>query len=141
MSSKIYAGADAEPAEKLIWPQMDGDNTLSAGSSDKGDPQTRRAEMQREVERRIQEARQAGFQDGLTTAKTAAAAEIKSLNERVAKTIADLAELRPRLRRQAEGDLVKLALAIAKRILHRELAVDPQAMRGERCQRQRLGLF
>jgi len=130
MSSKIYAAADAEPAEKLVWPEMDGDNTPSAGSNDRGDLQARRAEMQREVERRIQEARQAGFQDGLATAKTAAAAEIKTLNERVAKTVADLSELKPRLRRQAEGDLVKLALAIAKRILHRELAVDPEAMRG-----------
>src|SRR5206468_2138264 len=117
-------------AEKLVWPEMDGESTPTAGAIDRGDPQARRAEAQRDVERRIQEARQAGFQDGLATAKTAAAAEIKALNERVSKTIADLAELRPRLRRQAEGDLVKLSLAIAKRILHRELAVDPQAMRG-----------
>jgi flagellar assembly protein FliH len=41
-----------------------------------------------------------------------------------------MVELRPRLRRQAESDLVKLSLAIARRILHRELSVDPEAMRG-----------
>src|SRR5437868_13765144 len=128
MSSKIYAGADAGPAKTLVWPQVEGENV--PGSGDSGDPQARRAEMQREAERRIQEARQAGFQDGLATAKTAAAAEVKGLSERVARTIADLVELRPRLRRQAEADLVKLALAIARRILHRELGVDPEAMRG-----------
>jgi flagellar assembly protein FliH len=127
MSSKIYAGGDAGPAQPLVWPHVDGDIVPEGG---RGDPQTRRAEIEREAERRIQEARQAGFQDGVATAKTAAAAEIKGLSERVARTIADLAELRPRLRRQAEGDLVKLALAIARRILHRELAVDPEAMRG-----------
>src|SRR6478672_2075139 len=106
MSSKIYAGAGAGPAEKMVWPEMDGESATGAGSADRGDPQARRAEMQREMERRIQEAHQAGFQDGLATAKTAAAAEIKTLNERVAKTIVDLVEMRPRLRRQAEGDLV-----------------------------------
>src|SRR5262249_50250608 len=42
----------------------------------------------------------------------------------------ELAELRPRLRRQAEADLLKLAFAIARRILHRELNVDPEALRG-----------
>ena len=76
------------------------------------------------------ESRQAGFQEGAATAKSAAATEIKALEQRVAETIAALAELRPRLRRQAEADLVKLSLAIARRILHRELSVDPEAMRG-----------
>jgi flagellar assembly protein FliH len=127
MSSKIYAGVAAKPAERMVWPQVDGDAVLEGGS---GDPQARRAEIEREAERRVQEARQAGYQDGLAAAKTDAAAEIKGLSERVARTIVDLAELRPRLRRQAEADLVKLALAIARRILHRELAVDAEAMRG-----------
>jgi flagellar biosynthesis/type III secretory pathway protein FliH len=102
MSSKIYTGATAGPAEPLVWPQVDGDAVLEGGS---GDTQGRRAEVEREAERRIQEARQAGYQDGLATAKTAAAAEIKGLSERVARTIVDLSELRPRLRRQAEADL------------------------------------
>ena len=130
MSSKIYASEDAGPAEKLIWPEVHGDAAPGSIGTDRSDPQARRAEVQREAERRAQEARQAGFQDGLAAAKAAAAAEIKTLSERVARTIADLVELRPRLRRQAEADLVKLALAIARRILHRDLAVDPQALRG-----------
>jgi flagellar assembly protein FliH len=130
MSSKIYAGASGQPAEPLIWPRVDGNAARDSGGGDRGDSEARQAEMQREAERRVQEARQAGFQDGLATAKTAAAAEIKALNERVGRSILELVELRPRLRRQAEADLVKLALAIARRILHRELAVDPEAMRG-----------
>ena len=35
-----------------------------------------------------------------------------------------------RLRREAEADLVKLSLAIARRVLRRELAVDPDALHG-----------
>src|SRR5207302_8272193 len=94
------------------------------------DPQSRLAQLERDIDRRLQEARQAGYQEGAAAAKAASAAEIKALGERVAKTVAELTELRPRLRRQAEADLLKLALAIARRILHRELAVDPAAMRG-----------
>jgi flagellar assembly protein FliH len=39
-----------------------------------------------------------------------------------------LALLRPRLRRDAEADVVRLSLAIARRILRREMSVDPSAM-------------
>src|SRR5689334_15724243 len=130
MSSKIYSRDASHPAEPWVWPQIDGCGTLETGAVSPGDPQAKRAELQRETERRLQEARSAGFQEGLASAKVAAAAEIKQLQEQVAQTVARLAELRPRLRRQAEADVVKLALAIARRILHRELAVDGEAMRG-----------
>ena len=50
--------------------------------------------------------------------------------EKLAQSIADLAQMRGRLRKQAEGDTVKLSLAIAKRVLRREMAMDPDAMRG-----------
>ena len=39
-------------------------------------------------------------------------------------------DLRARLRREAEADMVQLALAIARRVLRRELAVDPDALHG-----------
>jgi flagellar assembly protein FliH len=50
--------------------------------------------------------------------------------ERLAHSIDALAALGGRTRREAEGDLLKLAVAIARRILHRELAVDPDAVSG-----------
>ena len=82
MSSRIYPRDDSQPAEPLVWPQVDG--TIPFGKAgESGDPQARREELQREIERRVQEARSAGFQDGLASAKTAAAAEIKALNEKV----------------------------------------------------------
>jgi flagellar assembly protein FliH len=129
MSSKIYARGEPQPVEPLVWPQADGDLPMTAAGGERRD-QARRTEQQHEIERRVQEARTAGFQEGAVSTKAAAAAEVKALQEKVGETIAAMAELRPRLRRQAEADLVKLALAIARRILHRELAVDPEAMRG-----------
>jgi flagellar assembly protein FliH len=50
--------------------------------------------------------------------------------ERFAATIGELTLLRPRLRQQAESDTIRLALAIARRVLRRELSVDPEALRG-----------
>jgi flagellar assembly protein FliH len=41
-----------------------------------------------------------------------------------------MAGLRHNIRREAEEELVRLALAIARRILHRELSVDPDALMG-----------
>ena len=130
MSSKIYTRVHAKPAEPFAWPHVEGGEIIASGIGDPADPKTRMAQLEREMDRRLHEARQTGFQEGLHSAKAAAAAEIKSLTERVAKAVAELAEIRPRLRRQAEADLLKLALAIARRIIHRELAVDPAAIQG-----------
>src|SRR5690348_16815430 len=109
MSSKIYARVDAKPAEPLTWPRVEGDVVFAHVTHDPAaDPQSRLAQLERDVDRRLKEARQAGHQEGAAAAKAASAAEIKALGERVAKTVAELAELRPRLRRQAEADLLKL---------------------------------
>jgi flagellar assembly protein FliH len=50
--------------------------------------------------------------------------------ERLAQSIEDLASLRARLRSEAEADLVQLSLAIARRVLRREMAIDPEALHG-----------
>ena len=48
--------------------------------------------------------------------------------ERLAQSVKQLADVRPRLCKEAEVDLLRLALAIAQRVLHRELNVDPTAL-------------
>lgn len=126
MSSKIYPRGETRAAERLLWPRVGTDP--SSDSDD--DPATRVAVAEQAVERRVQEARQTGFQEGLTAARSELDAGVRQLEERVARTVAELAEMRPRLRRQAESDLVKLSIAIARRVLHRELVADPDALRG-----------
>jgi len=49
---------------------------------------------------------------------------------RLARTIEELSGLRQRYRHEAEEDVIALAMAIARRILHRELTVDPDALLG-----------
>jgi flagellar assembly protein FliH len=81
-------------------------------------------------EAQLREAHDAGLREGEAAGRRRAAAEYQAAIERTAQSIKELAGLRARLRHEAEGDLVQLALAIARRILRRELAVDPDALRG-----------
>jgi flagellar assembly protein FliH len=76
------------------------------------------------------EAYQRGFAEGQATGKEQAAAELKPVLDRMAQTLAELISVRSRLRREAEKDLLKLAIAIARRVLHRELTIDPESIEG-----------
>jgi len=88
------------------------------------------AQLQRQAEQRIREAHAAGIKEGETAGRNRAAAELQPVIDRLGRAIEEISALRARLRREAEGDMVKLSLAIARRILRRELAVDPDALHG-----------
>jgi len=87
-------------------------------------------QIQKQCEQRIADARAAGLREGEAAARARAAAEVQPVLDKLARSIEDLVQIRARLRKQAEGDTVKLSLAIARRVLRRELAIDPDAMRG-----------
>jgi flagellar assembly protein FliH len=78
----------------------------------------------------LRQARDAGFREGEAAGRAQAQAALHPVLESLARTIQELAALRPRLREQAEGDLIRLAVAIARRIVRRELTVDPEAIAG-----------
>ncbi len=73
---------------------------------------------------------QHGFQEGQAAARREAAAHTEAMHLQVARTIEELCGLRQRFRHEAEEDVVELAIAIARRILHRELTVAPEALLG-----------
>jgi flagellar assembly protein FliH len=128
MSSKIHVRGAQKP-EPFQWRRVSDGAAAAPETPGKAHAEAR-AQIGEEIEGRVREARQAGYREGYAAAKEEASGELRALGERVAQTIQELAQLRPGLRRQAEADLLRLALAIARRILHRELAVDPDAMRG-----------
>jgi flagellar assembly protein FliH len=88
------------------------------------------AESERRRQNEVSRARQEGFAQGAQQAREEAAAEIRAVVERVAATVADLATTKRRVRAEAESELLKLSIAIARRIMHRELALDPEALWG-----------
>jgi flagellar assembly protein FliH len=76
------------------------------------------------------QARQMGLQEGLRQAREMAGAELQAASDRLARTLGDLAQVKRKIRNDAEHEVVRLALAVARRILYRELATDPESIQG-----------
>jgi flagellar assembly protein FliH len=136
MSSKLIGSEVAGSASRLIWRQVrvESDRPANEPPEDVGALITRleqqRDEQVRECEKSAREAHAAGVREGDAAGHDRAMAELKPVIERLSRSIEELANLRPKLRRDAEADMVKLALAIARRVLRRELAIDPDALHG-----------
>jgi flagellar assembly protein FliH len=88
------------------------------------------ARMQQQCDQRVAEARATGLRDGEVTGRSLGAALVQPVIERFARSMEEIAGLRPRLRREAEADMLRLSLAIARRIMRREISIDPEAMHG-----------
>jgi flagellar assembly protein FliH len=97
--------------------------------ADAGAQETLR-ELEQQAQRRAQEAYERGLREGRAAAAEESRAAWQARLEQLARAIEGLATLRSRIRKEAEGDLIKLSLAIARRILHREVSVDPHALAG-----------
>ena len=65
--------------------------------------------------------------------------EVRSVIERLAASITEINQYRSHVLRQTEADAVRLAIAIARRVLRRELTVDPAAIEGSGESRARRG--
>lgn len=76
------------------------------------------------------ESYQRGFSEGQKAGQEQAAAEIAPMMDRLSRSLADLATVRSRVRKTAESDLLKLAIAVARRVIHRELTLDPGSIEG-----------
>jgi flagellar assembly protein FliH len=90
---------------------------VDAGNSD--DPDAARKESY-----------QRGFSEGRNIGHEQALAEIQPVMDRLSRSLADLATVRSRVRKTAESDLLKLAIAVARRVIHRELTLDPSSIEG-----------
>jgi flagellar assembly protein FliH len=127
MSCRRIRLGDEGAAEVVAWrPNSRGSAPVS---------RLRQAEASTELTQQETEARvQAAYQQGQKAAEGAANQRAEQrLEPAIAAlnaVIQDLAGLRKRLRAEAEEDTVKLAVAIARRVLHRELSTDPEAILG-----------
>jgi len=136
MLSKILSGAAGSSAAVLRWPKADGlvparhEVSGSAGEGPGAQDSRRAAELEQQMEQRVRAAREAGYREGEAAGRAQAAAALQPVLERLARSIQEIAGLRPQLMRAAAGELVELSLGIARRILHRELSVDPAALEG-----------
>ena len=88
------------------------------------------AEFGTATDRRIQEAIERGRSEGEASARQALNQQFETEMARAARLMDDLIAAGPKLRRRAEEDMVRLAVAIARRVLHREITVDSDAILG-----------
>jgi flagellar assembly protein FliH len=88
------------------------------------------AEFERQIGARTAAARAEGHREGENAARQSALDRVNPVIASLQSLIGDLSGQGHRLRTEAERDTVKLAVAVAHRILHREIAVDPEAVLG-----------
>jgi flagellar assembly protein FliH len=69
-----------------------------------------------------------GFAEGQRTAAAAAQQELAGLSKKLAATLDDLMRVRTQMIRHTEKQMVQLALAVARRVVHREVSLDPQVL-------------
>jgi flagellar assembly protein FliH len=115
MSSKLHRGGIS--SEPVAWRRAALAGVLSSGVGANA-PDERHPSYEE------------GFEAGLAAGRQEKSAEMEAMRGQLARTIEELTGLRGRFRHEAEEDAVALALAIARRILHRELTVDPEALLG-----------
>jgi flagellar assembly protein FliH len=129
MSSKLRGPESGEPAAPLVWRQVHAEGPRAATQMQE-ELRAQASRLEHEWEQRVRDARAAGVCEGEAAGRNRAAAELQPVIERLSRSIEELAGLRPRLRKDAESDMVKLSLAVARRVLRRELAIDPEALHG-----------
>jgi flagellar assembly protein FliH len=134
MSSRLIRG-QAVATEPVPWRRVSSLDSLSAESSGESpasyisEPGSTPANAA-DVERRIAAAHKQGLEEGQAAGRHSLTGEMEAMQLKLARAIEELTGLRPRYRRQAEQDVVALALAVARRILHRELTMAPEALLG-----------
>ena len=135
MWCRLITGVKAAEAQPIAWPQAGAGpgHNLSAEAprklySDPGSAESRQTSD--EGEQRVREAHQRGFREGEAAAMQKMAEQVKVKIENLGRSIEQLALHRAKIPREAEPELVRLSMAIARRIMRRELTVDPESLLG-----------
>lgn len=128
MSSRLFSGGlgDAVPIE---WRPA---GAAAAALPRQSAPRRAGAQPHPEesVEARVQAAYDRGVAAGEATADQRAGVLAAPVLGNFGAIVKELASARKRAREEAEESIVKLSLAIARRVLHREMTTDPEAILG-----------
>ena len=90
----------------------------------------RAAELEAVGARRFADGREQGRREGVAEGEQRAVAQLTPLMQRLSRSITEVSQMGTSIRRDAEAEVVRLSLAIARRVLHRELSMDPAALVG-----------
>jgi flagellar assembly protein FliH len=131
MLSRIIEKSDGEcPAEAFQLERIAHvpRPAATSTSADAADLARRVAQLEKALAETEAAAYAKGRRDAEADAEQRISAAMQNTAERLSNSVKQLADLRPRMIKEAEADLLRLALAIAQRILHRQLAIDTTAL-------------
>jgi len=130
MSSRVIRGERAGRLPAARFAPARREAGVAPAPDDSTGPRARLARAEWDQQQAVREAREEGRRDGQAQAREAAEAELRAGLDRVAQAAAELAALRPRLIREAETGIIRLAVEIARRVLRRELTLDARVLEG-----------
>lgn len=133
MLSKVLSGRETARAQPAIF------STVALGSASarvepvgaedaSEDERIHLRECVRRLEAELNTARRESFEAGMQQGEQRTRQELAPVIDRMNGSVAEVIGMRQDIRRRAEKDVVQLSLLIARRVLHRELSVDPNAL-------------
>jgi flagellar biosynthesis/type III secretory pathway protein FliH len=75
-------------------------------------------------------AHQKGFEEGQQAREEQVGTELTGMRQQIAQSLAEAARARQELLAQTDLDLVRLSMAIAEKVLYRQLQIDSDALQG-----------
>ena len=122
MSSEILPGGEKSSAAAALWRVVEPPGDIRGRGPERKD-------ADRETQG-LEQARREGFGAGVAAGRREAEEQIRPAMDGLARNLAELARLREVIREEATHDLVRLAVSIAARVIHREVSLDPDALTG-----------
>jgi flagellar assembly protein FliH len=138
MSARVLPAESNETTSAIVWRIAEGAAPVpSAHHSGAGhavplrsDAKTADAALIRDWEHRVQASHQEGYAAGLAAGTNQANDRLKPVLASFAGMIQELSNCKKQFRLEAEASTVGLALAVARRVLYREITADPEAILG-----------
>lgn len=133
MLSKVL-NEDAADVRPVAWRQGVAIPTRPARPIAEGAPnevlqlRARITELTAAAELQVRQAFESGLRTGESNARKALEGEVRAAADRLTATIAAVSAVRSEVLQRAEADTVRLAIEIARRVLHRELTMDHNAL-------------
>jgi len=127
MLSKVLRNTDVELVP-VRWRRHTVPSTLTGGGAEVAGLWAKIAELEALVETKSRQAHAAGVRAGEESARQSLESGVRENVQKLAATIAELADTRSETIRRAEADTVRLSIEIARRVLHREISLDGSAL-------------
>lgn len=122
--------ANGQPAPPVPVRQKPTEPVAAAAPQPQIDYEAKLAEMQNRHRRELDEAVQRTRQECDQRAQALVQNEVEPWLKRMAQSIEDISTVKQRYLAESEEQLVRLAVAVARRILYREIQVDTEALFG-----------